>query len=457
MFKTTLDKRSIFLMGVMCLTPLVSYGQQIGGDLGSSGLFKKSDAKAKSAAKPPAKTPAPAKPKTAAAKAAPKPKPVAAKPKPKPVRQNTAKRPARENNAVNTPPANERVFNASASSADLEDRFEQSLDDGNISRDNRNYNSAEASYKKAHGLKPRDSRAVYGLGNLYSDQQRWEDAEKAYREAITLEPDAPEAYVALGFVLTQPIAGADVADRYVEAEKMTRKAIGLDRNNAVAYDQLGSALELQGKSRSRDTEDAYRKAIELAPGYSLPYAHLARLKEKNGQIAESREFYQKAYQTARDVPSLILVADTLQSTKHADAERLLREALSIDPKNPMALFILSDVLVRQQKFAEAEKVLRESLQISQNSYTPNSKLGDLFLQLRRYDEAEGSFLRALQYASPTEKTKLAGPNGFTGVGDGFLKLRRYKEAVRAYSKAKQIDPKNAELSAKLSGAEKLAL
>ncbi len=460
MFKTKLSRKVFLLTGMMCLLPVISYGQQVGGDLGSSsGLFKNSNktTKTKSSSTAKAKKPAPKK----------------AAPVAKNTRSNTAanrkpatKKPANQNTGATT---DKSVFKVSPSTAtatttgatgrpapsNVEDLFEQALDSGNAARDDRNYNFAETSYRKAQDLKPRDARAAYGLGNLYSDLQRWEESEKAYRQAILLDPNAPEAYVALSFVLTQPIAGTDVADRYAEAEKMTRKALSLDKDNAVAYDQLGVAMELQGRI-DRPTEDSYRRAITLAPGFALPYAHLGRLKGRNNLTAEARSAYQTAVQLAVDAPSLILVADTLQASKPVEAEQLLRRALRLDPRNPMALFILSDVLSRQQKMAEAEKVLRDSIQISQNSYTPHSKLGDLFLQLRRYDEAEASFLRAFQTASPTEKVKLAGLQGFTGVGDGFMKIKKFRDAVRAYAKAKQIDPLNSEISAKLTGAERVA-
>ncbi len=442
------------MTGVLGLAPLVSFGQQLGGDLGSTGvLFKGKGTK-------PAATSKSSGTKGKSTKTA------AKKPAPLPTKSKStsiaSKKPAgrRTRGETANQPAGERVFKAAPArtapaNANVEELFEQALENGNSARDERNYSVAEAAYKKAHDLKPKDSRAVYGLGNLYSDLQRWEDSEKAYREAISLDPGAPEAYVALSFVLTQPIAGADVADRYVEAEQMIRKAIGQDKDNAVAYDQLGVAMELQGRI-GRETEDAYRRAISLAPDYALAYAHLGRLKGRNNQAAESRKAYKTAFQLAKDAPSMILVADTLQASKPVDAEQLLRRALQIDPRNPMALFLLSDVLVRQQKLAEAEKVLRDSIQISQNSYTPYSKLGDLFLQLRRYDEAEASFLKALQSASPTEKIKLAGPQGFTGVGDGYMKARKFRDAVRAYSKARQIDPQNEDISAKLSSAERVA-
>jgi superkiller protein 3 len=100
------------------------------------------------------------------------------------------------------------------------------------------------------------------LGNLYSDQQRWEEAERAYRTAIEIEPTAPESHIALSFVLTQPIIRANLADRYAEAEKHARRAIELDPKNAFAYDQLGVALELSGKSRRK------RKTLIAKPSNS---------------------------------------------------------------------------------------------------------------------------------------------------------------------------------------------
>lgn len=438
MFMTKLNGKILLISGALCLMPFVSYGQQVGGDLGSSsGIFKGTK-----------KTTAPAAKKTTTKKLA----TVSAKPKANP----PAKKPSGRRGSQST--ASNKTFNASPVknvSADTEEMFEQTLESGNIARDDRNYSGAEAAYRKAHSLLPKDSRAVYGLGNLYSDLQRWEESEKAYRQAIEFEPNSPEAYVALSFVLTQPIAGANVADRYVEAEQLTRKAINLERGNAVAYDQLGTAMELQGKI-GLETEDAYRRAIELAPNYALPHAHLGRLLGRNSRATDSRAAFQRAISLATDAPSMILVAETLQVSRAADAEQLLRRALQLDPKNPMALFLLSDVLSRQQKMTDAEKVLRDSVQISQNGYTPHSKLGDLFLQQRRYEEAETSFSKALTAASPTEKIKLAGMQGFTGVGDGFMQSRKFREAVRAYTKAKQVDPKNTDIPAKLSAAERAA-
>ena len=68
--------------------------------------------------------------------------------------------------------------------AEIEEKYQDDLSDGNEARDGRKFTSAEASYRAAVSLKAHDARAYYGLGNVFVDQQRWDDAEDAYRKAF---------------------------------------------------------------------------------------------------------------------------------------------------------------------------------------------------------------------------------------------------------------------------------
>lgn len=346
----------------------------------------------------------------------------------------------------------EVLITAANSENNAEAQFEKSLDEGNVARDARNYTTAEKSYKQAYKIKATDFRAVYGLGNIYSDQQRWEEAEKAYRSALELEPSSPETNIALGFVLTQPIAGVELSQRYAEAEKFARRAIQLDPKNPVAYDQLGLALELRGQIKN-ETQNAYRTAIQLDPNFALAYAHLGRILRRNGLNTESNAAYQDAVRLASDIPTMILVADVMQSQqRYAQSEQLLRRALVGDPRNPIALFLLGRALTISGNFVEAENLLKKSVEVSPNSFVSYASLGSLYARQGDYSQAEKVLMQALQVVSANEKKRLA--QEFEAVGDGWMRVGKPLDAARVYRQALSLDNEKNGLGQKLNRAEK---
>lgn len=331
------------------------------------------------------------------------------------------------------------------------ERFEMAIEAGNKARDERDYFKAELAYRQAHAIGADDYRAIYGLGNIYSDQQRWDEAEKAYREAIRIDPTTSDAYIALSFVLSQPISTSDLLERFAEAENFARRAIKLDAQNPYAYDQLGVALELRGII-NEETENAYRSAIKIDPLAALAYAHLGRLLRKKGDINQSTAAYNKAIQFSTDVPTMILVAEVMQSQqRYGESEQLLRRALNGDPKNPTALFLLGRALTTRSNFEEAEQVLRKSLQVSPNNFNGYLLLGSLYSRQGKLDLAEKELFKALQVVSPLEKKRLA--LEFETVGDAYLRAGKRKDASRIYQQATSLDAEKKSLTDKLAKAK----
>lgn len=458
---------------LVCTTAIA--GAAFGQDLGSSNtLFG-----AKKKTSPPAKKPAAKKPVSTAkktpAKSTPKPS-TAAKTrgtkKPAPKKNTTAvvkpaadtanstRTPIRDipvqtasnNDAPGPQPKNDIIITVGQkTSGEFSELFERAIEEGNIARDERNYVRAEGAYLRAQSLKTGDARAVYGLGNLYADQQRWEEAERAYRTAMQMDPASPESYVALSFVLTQPIAVANLSDRYEEAEKIARRAIQIDGGNALAHDQLGVALELRGIIAS-ETENSYRTAIRLDGGFALAYAHLGRLLSRKGLAKESSDAYLSAIRLSVDVPTMILVADVMQSQQRfQESELLLRRAIAQDPKHPTALMLLGRALTARGIYDEAEIVLKKSAAVSPRSFVSNTLLGSLYARQGKFDSAEKVLMQALSVVSANEMKRLA--QEFEAVGDGYLKTGKNRDAARVYRQAIALDNEKASLPAKLARAQ----
>lgn len=423
-----------------------------GQDLGSTtGIFRSTNPKPKT---PPKKTAS--KPKTTGAtgKTAPKKTPAktsttTAKSTKPPVKSSSINK---ETSKKTPEPLKDVIITVGKpANSDFEEAYELAIEEGNIARDRREYALAEESYRRAKTIKAKDYRAIYGLGNIFSDQQRWEEAEKSYREAIALAPESSDPYIAISYVLTQPVIGKDLSARFLEAQKMARRAIALEPNNPIAHDQLGVALELSGNINGA-TRDAYQRAVTLDPEFALAYAHLGRLLRRNGKSQESAEAYRRAIQLATDVPTMIMVADVLQSQqKFNESEQLLRQALREDGKNPTAMFLLGRALIARGAFGEAETVLKKSIEVSPKSLVSYTLLGSLHARSKDFKEAEKILMKALPIISENEKKLLA--QEFETIGDGFFASGKRKDAARAYQQAIALDSAKSTLDDKLARAQ----
>ena len=362
-----------------------------------------------------------------------------------------AKRTARTTPTTTSGRTSPRTTRPPANTA-VNERFEEMLNKGNEARDARRFSEAEEAYQGAAKLKPRDSRAAYGLGNIYADQQKWENAEAAYRSAVEFAPKDVDALVALSVVLTQPRGGADTARRYVEAESFARKAVQIDPKHAIAWDRLGVALQARGLLNS-ETEHSYKRAIDLDPQFAVAYAHLARALNRMGRAAEAVPLYAKASELAKDPPTLNLIAESLQAEQlWKDSEPVLNRSLQLDPRNPTSLMLMGRYLVVFKRYQEAEPYLKQATEVSPRAYQPFNILGRAYLGMERLSDAESAYDRAAQFASETEKKQLAGMFGFEGLGDGYMKAKQKESAARAYQRALDLDPGNRTLGDKLTKA-----
>ncbi|MCS6873326.1 MAG: tetratricopeptide repeat protein [Pyrinomonadaceae bacterium] len=326
--------------------------------------------------------------------------------------------------------------------------YENLIVRANLARDERNYKAAEDLYYQATLLNPKDFRAFYGLGNVFADQQRWEEAEKLYKKALEINPENPEALIALSFVLTQPIIGVNLSERYLLAEKLALKAMQVSPSSAMAYNLLGLSLELQGKF-NQDVETYYRKAIELAPHFAITYAHLARFLNRKGNTEEAKKLYAKAIQLAKDTPMMILVAEVLQSDqKFFESEQLLKQALLVDPRNPYALFLLGRALIVKGEFKEAEDLLKNSMRLNPNNFVTHLELASLYMRQRNYILAEKALEDALNITHKNEKRRVA--LEFEVLADRLKKEGNTQEALRIYKKSLAILPKEKRLLVKIS-------
>lgn len=299
------------------------------------------------------------------------------------------------------------------------------------------------------------------LGNLLSNLGRLGDAEQAYRQALALDNDFRPARLGLARLLNE--AGIhDAAER--EADTL------LDENpdDAEALAALGVALV--GQSRYAEAEDAYRKALEIAPGYGAAHHNLGAMLAKVERVEESLAELDRAtdagvrgveidFNRASALMKLyrfeegeqLLAASVKSTPTYADAQKLLAQfrfmrgaenfadelgrATQDHPDNTELQLAFAQVLHGANQLEDAELALTTALTHCESHPRLLGALASVYQEAGRFEEALQSAQNAVN-AEPTDQL-LA-----DYVIDALMSLGRADEAMPLIASARERMPNN---------------
>jgi Flp pilus assembly protein TadD len=163
-------------------------------------------------------------------------------------------------------------------------------------REFKQFDAALAVYQEAMQRLPDDTDLMYEAAMAAERAERLDEMERLLRRVIALNPEQAHAYNALGYSL------ADRNLRLPEARQLIEKAVALAPNDAYIRDSLGWVAFREGKlPQARELlESAYRQQpdAEIA-------AHLGEVLWVMGQQAEARRIWREGLLLASDNDTLL--------------------------------------------------------------------------------------------------------------------------------------------------------
>ena len=163
-------------------------------------------------------------------------------------------------------------------------------------REFKQFDAALAVYHEAMQRLPDDTDLMYEAAMAAERAERLDEMERLLRRVIALNPEQAHAYNALGYSL------ADRNLRLPEARQLIEKAVALAPNDAYIRDSLGWVAFREGKlPQARELlESAYRQQpdAEIA-------AHLGEVLWVMGQQAEARRIWREGLLLASDNDTLL--------------------------------------------------------------------------------------------------------------------------------------------------------
>jgi tetratricopeptide (TPR) repeat protein len=238
---------------------------------------------------------------------------------------------------------------------------------------------------------------------------------------------------------------------------------GLARELGIAYYRQGDYLKAAASFRKAVEEDSDdRESIQLTglslylagkPGEAIPYLEkvqswypsanvdaayilgVSYIQTKN--YPQARSAFGKMFGVPADsAASYLFTARMLLRLDFGPvAEEYGQKAIALDPKLPLAHFLLGELYLYQSKVPEAIAQFQQELAIDPGHAASYYKLGDAYSRVQKYDEAEKLLQRSIWLDATA-----TGP--YILMGKVLEKKGEPALAVRSLQRAIAMDPNN---------------
>jgi protein O-GlcNAc transferase len=243
---------------------------------------------------------------------------------------------------------------------------------------------------------PSASAAEFRQGLARHQQGRLVEAERHYDSALKSQPDNFEALHMQGVIALQ-------TGRLERGVKIIRKAVALNENSAIAFNNLANGLKDLGQF---DEAIVYfERAIALAPSFA------------------DAEF---SYGTALNLMN-----------RFEEALVHFEKAIALNPRFIAALNNRGLALAKLKRFTEALASYEKALAIQPNFGDAHNNHGNALNALMRFDDALASFDRAIAARPDSAETHC-------NRGNVLVELERFDDAAASFDRAIAIRPQFAE-------------
>ncbi|CUT01101.1 TPR repeat-containing protein [Candidatus Kryptobacter tengchongensis] len=137
---------------------------------------------------------------------------------------------------------------------------------------------------------------------------------------------------------------------------------------------------------------------------------------------------------------LTIVEKKLDSGDIQGAIKFIEPLIKDNPNDLEALNLLAIAHRLKGDFAEAMRVLKKALKIDPNYPETHYHIGLLYYEQGNYLKAIEEFYKAIENYLPRERSWMS--DAYTALGEAFYKLGMVDDAIKSWKKAVEIYPKN---------------
>ncbi|MBC8285896.1 MAG: tetratricopeptide repeat protein [Nitrospinae bacterium] len=259
---------------------------------------------------------------------------------------------------------------------------------------------------------------------------QFQKAERIYRKILRVDPNQADALHLLGVTAHQK--GNDKL-----AVDLISKSLAINPGFADAHNNLGDALQELGELDN--AVSSYRKAITIEQNHALAHSNLGTVLHELGKLDEAVEAYQKAIEINSDYAEAYFNLGLVQNEQNKTdrAVTSFQKAIALKPGLTDAYIHLANTLKKSGRGESAIAILRQAVAFEPKSAEACNVLGITHREQGNLSEAIVSYQKALSINPEFAEVH-------NNLGNAQKELGNMDEAGACYQKAIEIDPNYSE-------------
>lgn len=203
------------------------------------------------------------------------------------------------------------------------------------------------------------------------------------------------ATVAVSVIAALAVTSRRQTAHWRDSETLWNHALACNPDNAIAHENLGSALDLKG--RHDDAIAHHRRAVEIKPDYGPAFNSVGSYLLLAGRVGEAIPLFQKALEImpANAVAHSNLANCFLKTAQFDDAIAHFRRAIEITPDFAGAEANLGGAFLLTGRAANAIEHYEKALELQPGNAATHANLASALLQTARTREAVDHLQTAL--------------------------------------------------------------
>jgi tetratricopeptide (TPR) repeat protein len=224
---------------------------------------------------------------------------------------------------------------------------------------------------------------------------------------------------------------------YVHAAQSLQQALQQDPQDNEATQLLGLSYYLSGKPNEAipflEKVQTWYPRANVDASYILGQCYI-----QTKDYPRARQAFAKMFDLPPDSAGSYLLTARLLFRQEFEPVALeyAQKAIALDPKLPLAHYLLGEIHLFQSQIQEAISDFQQELAIDPANAATYYKLADTYSRIQKFDEAERLLQRSI-WLDPTS----TGP--YVLMGKVLQKKGEPELAVRALQRAASMDPNNA--------------